>query len=250
MLIWQLFGCHIPQDGYNNKMKPFPFTIGYIDKSMTFQTFVGGESNGMAKAAAMAVSEKPGGEYNPFYVYGGRGVGKTHLLNAIANELGQKGNDVQICRMAEISTNKLNPGNPPAAIIIDDFMLPNSGAETTILDLYAKGVQIVLSGSEPPEKLPDTPLSELIKKQGKSADIGRPEEELRIAILKARADDEKMSLPDDAARFIANHIGGNTTLLLGALKRVRAHSSLAGQEISKFSAVESLKDYIWKTKED
>lgn len=215
------------------------------DPKMRFSNFVAGNSNSMARAMALYVSENPSGSYNPCYIYGGRGRGKSHLLHAIANVLEEKGKKVLMGRVSDKTGEKEEAIRQHDVIIIDDFVFGAGNMEAVFVDYVKGGGLLVLSGGVSTESLPHSPLSELIKAQGKSSDLPDAEEELKVAILKARADEEGMGLPDDVAHFIAGHMGGNIASLLGALKRVRAYASLEGRAINRFTAVESLKDYIW-----
>jgi len=218
--------------------------------AMTFATFIEGENNRLARAMAMAACDKPGRTCNPLYIYGGRGLGKTHLLQAIANELAERGKKVAFCARLDLRDEESEIDSAIDSILIDDIYLLDSAATQNLIRFADEGGQLVLGGSISPESLPVSPLIKFINTKGKAADIGLPEEELRIAILRSKADAEGIDLPDDAAEFLANHINKNIASLLGALKRVVAHSALAGQKISRFSAIESLKDYIWTEKDD
>ena len=204
----------------------------------------------LARAMAMLACDKPGGSCNPLYIYGGRGLGKSHLIQAIANELAERGRKVAFCTRLDLQGEGSVIDSAIDAIIIDDICLLDSAAAKGLLHFAHEGGQLVLSGPLPPESLPYSPLTKSINAKGKAADIGLPEEELRIAILRAKAEAEEISLPDGAAEFLAKHINKNIASLLGALKRVAADSALAGQKISRFSAIESLKDYIWVEKDD
>ena len=220
------------------------------DPSMTFATFIEGESNRLARAMAMLTCDKPGESCNPLYIYGGRGLGKSHLIQAIANELAERGRKVAFCTRLGPKDERSEIESTIDAIVIDDICLLDAAASQNLTGFTDEGGQLVLSGPLPPESLPYSPLTKSINAKGKAADIGLPEEELRIAILRAKAEAEEISLPDDAAEFLAKHINKNIASLLGALKRVAADSALAGQKISRFSAIESLKDYIWVEKND
>lgn len=220
------------------------------DPTMTFTTFIEGESNRLARAMAMLACDKPGGSCNPLYIYGGRGLGKSHLIQAIANELAERGRKVAFCTRLDLQDEGSEIDSTIDAIIIDDICLLDAAAAKGLLHFADEGGQLVLSGSLSTESLPASPLTKSINAKGKAADIGLPEEELRIAILRAKAEAEEISLPDDAAEFLAKHINKNISSLLGALKRVAADSALVGQKISRFSAIESLKDYIWIEKND
>lgn len=220
------------------------------DPAMTFATFIEGESNRLARAMAMLTCDTPGGSCNPLYIYGGRGLGKSHLIQAIANELAERDKKVAFCVRLDLQDEESEIDSAIDAILIDDICPLDSAAAQGLIRFAENGGQLVLSGSISPESLPDSPLSRFIIAKGKAADIGLPEEELRVAILRSKAEAEGIDLPDDAAAFLANHINKNIASLLGALKRVVAHSALAGQKISRFSTIESLKDYIWVEKDE
>lgn len=214
------------------------------DPRMKFSNFVAGNNNSMARAMALYVSEHPAGSYNPCYIYGDRGTGKSHLINAVANELVQKGLPLFMGRLSDKEEEDAFMGNCKV-LILDDFVFGKGDVDAVLVNFVRESGQLILSGYLSPDSFPPSPLATLIREQGKSADIPFPEEELKVAILKARADEENINLPDDVAHFIAGHMGGNITSLLGALNRVKAHASLDGKGISRFTAIESLKDFIW-----
>lgn len=226
---------------------------GFIEKSRdpskTFETFMEGENNRFARAMALAAGENPATTYNPLYIYGGRGVGKSHLLNAMADHSVHSGIKVLFGRIDREKKARFEFDGCPQMLIIDDLPFYEF-ADTEGLRGYVEyGGQLVISGSASPEDMPDSPVARFIEEKGISADIQPPEEELRVAILKARAEAEGISLPDDAAQFIAGHIKGSLHSLLGGLQRVRAMSSLSGQSITRFSAIQALKDYLWHEEE-
>ena len=212
---------------------------------MNLSAFMADGSNSMARAMALYVSEKHSSSYNPCYIYGARGVGKSHLLNGIALVLLQNEVNVLIGRISDKAGEKEESIRNFDTIIIDDFIFGEDNMEAILVDFVKGGGQLVLSGAKSPDVLPASPLADLIKESGKSADISAPEEELKVAIIKSKAHVEDIKLPHDVAHFIAENMGSNITSLIGALKRVRAHASLDGKEISRFAAIESLKDYIW-----
>lgn len=208
---------------------------------MTFSNFIEGESNRLAKAMALLVSEKPGSSINPLYIYGARGIGKSHLLNAIANTHKQKGLKILSGSLYDGTNHVDLTSFLPHTILIDDFKTGVS-FDADIFDYcFKKGIQVVMTGYKAPETMSESHFFNM----GKAADIQLPEEELRVAILQARADLYGISLPRDAAIFIAKNIKGNVQTLIGALERVRAISSLSGQDISRFSAIQALRDYLW-----
>ena len=216
------------------------------DPAKTFSSFIEGESNRFARAAALAFGES-GCKASLLYIYGDRGTGKSHLINALAVYAEGKGLKTVLGGMDGDKDTRRLPVTSPQIILIDDYPfnlilpLPRPG----IVEYLESGGKAVLTGSVSPEAMPESALSSFLREQGRSADIQPPEEELRIAILKSRADEEGVFLPDDAARFIAGHIEGNVRSLLGGFERVKALSFLAGRQISRFSAIQALKDYLW-----
>lgn len=215
-----------------------------VDRSKTFATFIEGDSNRLAKSMVLATSENPDGSYNPLYIYGGRGTGKSHLLQALCNEAKLSGREFFFGTLS--GKNLLLPERVPTFIVLDDIDINLSDIDEGLSEFVKAGGQLIISGGKAPEDLVESPLAEMILSLGCSADLQMPEEELRIAILQARAEADGIALPDDAARFIASHLPGNIHNLIGGLERVRALSSLSGQSITKFGAIQSLKEYLWK----
>ncbi|MBE9535642.1 MAG: hypothetical protein IMF07_00540 [Proteobacteria bacterium] len=216
-----------------------------VDRSKTFATFIEGDSNRLAKSMAMAASENPAGSYNPLYIYGGRGTGKSHLLQAVCNEAKLRGREFFFGGLSTGSNLRL-PEGPTSFVVLDDVDINLPEIDESLNEFVNTGGQLVLSGGSSPEDLAESPLSEMISGTGSSADLQMPEEELRVAILQARADAENIALPDDAARFIASHIPGSIQNLIGGLERVKALSSLSGQSITRFGAIQALREYLWK----
>lgn len=214
-----------------------------VDRSKTFAAFIEGDSNRLAKSMAMAVSENPAGSYNPLYIYGGRGVGKSHLLQAVCNEAKLSGREFFFGSIA-LEKNLFLPDGPASFIVLEDMDMDLPEIDESLNGFVEAGGQLIISGTCPPEDLKKNHLSEMILAVGSCADLQTPEEELRVAIIQARAEAENISLPDDAARFIASKLPGNIQNLIGGLERVKALSSLSGQPISKFGAIQALKEYL------
>ncbi len=225
-----------------------------IDSGLTFNNFVVGNSNQFAQASAVAVAEKPAQEYNPLFLYGSPGLGKTHLLHAIANHYKTLNPNARVAYLsAEQFVNELVESlkrqqmtqfrnryrNSFDMILIDDiqFIAGKGHSEEeffhTFNALHSSKRQIVVSSDRPPKEIES--LEERVKTRflcGLVADIQPPEIETRIAILKGKAERDDVYLPDDVATFLATHVKSNVRELEGILIRLKAQASLTGAEIS------------------
>jgi chromosomal replication initiator protein len=232
-----------------------------------FDTFVVGGSNQFAFAAAKAVSEKPGRAWNPLFLHGASGLGKTHLLHAVANAILQQspGGRVSIVS-SERYTNEfvgaLSKGTAAmeefrrkyrecAALLVDDVQFLAGKEKTaeeffhTFNDLYDRNVQIVLSSDRSPKDLKG--LEERLCSRfnwGMRVQIEPPEFETRAAILRKKAEDESLDLPQEVCELLATHIRSNVRELEGALMRLAAFSSLKNERISVPLARDVLSDVI------
>lgn len=234
-----------------------------LDPRFTFETFVSAQSNRMALAAAQTVAESPGRSYNPLFIYGGSGLGKTHLLHAIGNWMVQTRpssrvlyvttetffNDfVESIRLKTQLALKRNYRECDVLLVDDIQFIQNKDALQeelfhTYNTLHSAGKQIVLTSDRPPksiEKLEDRLRSRLLS--GLVAEIEAPDLETRMAILRAKAQFERIDLPDDVSDFIATNVRDNIRELEGALTRVAAFASLTGEPISLSLAVQVLPD--------
>jgi chromosomal replication initiator protein len=231
-----------------------------------FGNFITGSSNKLAFSAAQLVSEKPGEMYNPLFLYGPAGVGKTHLLWAISNEIHQRDPKVRIIystseefintflnaiRRGEKFTNKYRSAD---VLLIDDMQFIAGKERTqeeffhTFNALHQYNKQIVLCSDRPPKEIPT--LEERLRSRfewGMVADIQPPDFETRVAILMNKANTHSIDLGIDVAEFIATHIDKNIRELEGALTKVIAHSRLHGQSIDLGVAQEVLGMYIQQT---
>jgi chromosomal replication initiator protein len=232
-----------------------------------FDTFVVGGSNQFAFAAAKAVSEKPGRAWNPLFLHGASGLGKTHLLHAVANAiLGQSPGGRVAIVSSERYTNEfvgaLSKGTAAmeefrrkyrecAALLVDDVQFLAGKEKTaeeffhTFNDLYDRNVQIVLSSDRSPKDLKG--LEERLCSRfnwGMRVQIEPPEFETRAAILRKKAEVEALDLPQDACELLATHIRSNVRELEGALMRLAAFSSLKNERISVALARDVLSDVI------
>lgn len=237
-----------------------------IDARYTFDNFVIGASNQFAYASAFAVANRPGAQYNPLFLYSQPGLGKTHLLHAIANQVIAHNPAMRVCYIsAESFMNELiesiqhqkMPGFRAKyrdgfdVLLIDDvqFIAGKTSTEEeffhTFNALHAAKKQIVVSSDRPPKDIEK--LEERIRTRfewGLVSDIQPPEIETRIAILKAKAERDDVYLPDDVATFLATHVKNNVRALEGVLVKLKAQASLTGAEISLEMAKSELKSSI------
>src|SRR6266567_4664834 len=205
-----------------------------LNERYTFQTFVIGKSNELAAAAAHAVAEAPGKTYNPLFIYGATGLGKTHLMQAIAHAVLQK-----------------NPGTRLQYFGAEHFI---EGKEMTQEEffhtfnaLFEAHKQIVLTSDRPPKEIPgleDRLISRF--EWGLVADIGHPDLEHRIAILRKKAEQDhlELTIPDDVLRFIAEHIRSSVRELEGCIIKLLLFASLKNREVTIELAREALSDKI------
>lgn len=237
----------------------------FLNKTFTFDTFVEGKSNQLAHAAARQVSENAGGSYNPLFIYGGVGLGKTHLMHAVGNYIQQKDSNAQVLYVHSerfvqdmVKALQLNAINEFKrfyrsldALLIDDIQF-FAGKERsqeeffhTFNALLEGGQQMILTCDRYPREI--NGLEERLKSRfgwGLTVAVEPPELETRVAILLKKADQANVHLPDDAAFFIAQKIRSNVRELEGALKRVIANSHFTGSEITLPFIKESLKDLL------
>jgi len=230
-----------------------------------FRTFVVGASNQFAHAAARAVAERPSHSYNPLFLYGGVGLGKTHLLHAIGHEIARLHAHLEVRYLvAEQFVNELINSirfdRMPVfreryrnidVLLIDDIQFLANKERTqeeffhTFNTLYTSQKQIILSSDSSPREI--TTLEERLRSRfewGLIADIQPPELETKVAILRRKADAEDIVLADDVALFIARQVRASVRELEGLLNRVIAFASLTGKEISLDLTKETLKDIL------
>ena len=236
-----------------------------LNPNFIFDNFVVGKSNQLGLAAATQVAENPGGSYNPLFIYGGVGLGKTHLMHAVGNALCEKRVGAKVVYLHSerfvadmVKALQLNAINDfkryyrsVDALLIDDIQF-FAGKERsqeeffhTFNALLEGGQQIIVTCDRYPKEIEG--LEERLKSRfgwGLTVAIEPPELETRVAILKRKADQARMNLPNDAAFFIAQRIRSNVRELEGALKRVIANAHFTGREISVELVRESLKDLL------
>jgi chromosomal replication initiator protein len=237
-----------------------------LNGRFTFSTFVVADSNQLPAAAAAAVSEKPGHHYNPLYVYGGTGLGKTHLLQAVGNHIWEKDPTQRVVFLSsEQFTNEYVESvrehrmtefrrkfrEECDVLLIDDIQFLGKREETqkeffyTFNTLYELGKAIVLTSDTVPSEIPG--LEERLRSRfamGLITDIREPSYETRVAILQKKADAEGLVLPDDVAHFIARHIQKNVRELEGALVKVSAIHSLSRTPVTVEFVSQVLKDIL------
>ena len=236
-----------------------------LNKNFTFDSFVEGKSNQLAFAAAQQVAENPGGSYNPLFIYGGVGLGKTHLMHAVGNALKARKPDAKIVYLHSerfvadmVKALQLKAIDEfkrfyrsVDALLIDDIQF-FSGKERsqeeffhTYNALLEGGQQMILTCDRYPKEIDG--VEERLKSRfgwGLTVAVEPPELETRAAILINKAEQVGMSLSDDAAFFIAQRIRSNVRELEGALKRVMAHAQFTGRAIDIDLIRESLKDLL------
>jgi chromosomal replication initiator protein len=237
----------------------------YLNTSFTFANFVEGKSNQLGLAAATQVAENPGGSYNPLFIYGGVGLGKTHLMHAVGNALINRRPNAKVVYLHSerfvadmVKALQLNAINDfkryyrsVDALLIDDIQF-FAGKERsqeeffhTFNALLEGGQQIILTCDRYPKEI--NGLEERLKSRfgwGLTVAIEPPELETRVAILMKKAQQAAMDLPNDAAFFIAQRIRSNVRELEGALKRVIANAHFTGRPISIDLVREALKDLL------
>ena len=224
-----------------------------LNSDHTFETFVVGDSNRFAHAASLAVAERPANAYNPLFLYGGVGLGKTHLMHAIGNKIFEDHKDFNILYVtSEKFTNQLinaikdnknelfrNKYRSIDVLLIDDIQFI-AGKERvqeeffhTFNSLYADGKQIILSSDKPPRDIPL--LEDRLKSRfegGLLADISCPDYETRLAILRKKAQDEGVVIDDFILSNIANSIDSNIRELEGVFNKIVARASLTNSPIT------------------
>ncbi len=237
----------------------------YLNTTFTFANFVEGKSNQLGLAAASQVAENPGGSYNPLFIYGGVGLGKTHLMHAVGNALVDRKPNAKVVYLHSerfvadmVKALQLNAINDfkryyrsVDALLIDDIQF-FAGKERsqeeffhTFNALLEGGQQIILTCDRYPKEI--NGLEERLKSRfgwGLTVAIEPPELETRVAILMKKAHQAEMDLPHDTAFFIAQRIRSNVRELEGALKRVIANAHFTGRSISTDLVREALKDLL------
>ena len=239
-----------------------------LNPNYTFETFVVGNNNRFAQSASLAVAESPGETYNPLYIYGGPGLGKTHLMHSIGHFiLDQNPNSKVIYVTSEQFTNEviesIRNGNASSmtkfrdkyrtvdVLMIDDiqFIIGKESTQEeffhTFNALQTQGKQIILTSDKPPKDMET--LEERIRSRfewGLMADIGIPDYETRMAILRKKAESDNFDIDDEILNYIANNIKSNVRELEGALNKLLAYNNLCKQSITMEIAQKELQNII------
>ena len=243
-----------------------------FNEKYTFSSFIVGKSNQFAHAAALAVAQSPGKTYNPLFLYGSSGLGKTHIMHAIGNFLLENRPDLRLAYLTSerfvnelVEALKSSSGNKSQTkdfrdryrnvdvLMIDDIQFIEGKSATQeeffhpFNDLYQSGRQIIISSDRAPKYL--TELSDRLRSRFQSgllADIQPPDLETRLAILRFKAEKENFNVDDEVFNFIAERAESNVREMEGLLQRVTFFASLqnAGQRVTLELATEALKDYL------
>ncbi|MBP0979280.1 MAG: chromosomal replication initiator protein DnaA [Oscillospiraceae bacterium] len=231
----------------------------------TFGTFIVGPSNKFAHAASLAVAANPSGAYNPLFIYGESGLGKTHLLYAICNEISNNFKDKKIIyvkgeeftnelidAIGKESTKQFHDKYRCADILLVDDIQFIGGKESTqeeffhtFNELYQAGKQIVLTSDRPPKEIKT--LEDRLRTRfewGLLADVQAPDFETRIAIIRRKAELLDIAIPDDVSEYIANRLKNNIRQLEGVVKKLKAYKLLAGTPPSVAIAQSAIKDIL------
>ncbi len=246
-----------------------------LNSKYTFDNFIVGNSNKFAHAAAVAVAQNPGNMYNPLFIYGNSGLGKTHLMHAIGNYIVKNSNKKVLYVTSEqfvsdfIGINKKDESGTNFSyvdffkhkyrnidvLIIDDIQYLGGATETqkeffhTFNTLYGDNKQIIISSDRSPDDLKI--LEDRLRTRfcwGLPVDIYPPDFELRVAILKKRIVGEAINkeIPEEVIEYMATNLGSDIRQLEGAVTRLVAYSTIMGSEITLNLAIEALKDYVSK----
>lgn len=271
--------CDVALLDFNDPLPPeLEYTVTYeqrnddaltLNPRYTFSSFIVGESNRLAHAAALAVSKRPADAFNPLFIYGGPGLGKTHLVQAIGNEIKAQNpnanvlyvtsenfmndfiNDVIIAKKQIEFRNKYRTCD---VLIIDDIQFIAKKDQTqveffhTFNALHEANKQLIFTSDRPPKEIKE--LEERLRTRfewGLIADIKPPDLETRIAILKKKASEANFEVPNDIIFYIAENLKSNIRNLEGVLKRLTAYNVLMGKPITMQLADDAMKEFLSKT---
>ncbi|MDJ0778678.1 MAG: chromosomal replication initiator protein DnaA [Gammaproteobacteria bacterium] len=254
-----------PEEAGVNAPPPRAYRSSGLNDAQRFRNFVEGKSNQLARAASIQVGNNPGSEYNPLYIYGGVGLGKTHLMHAIGNQIRESNPEANIlyvnCErfvsdmVKALQHSRMNDFKNSYrsldALLIDDiqFLADKSRSQEeffhTFNSLYEAHAQMVITCDRFPKEIEG--LEDRIRSRlgwGLAVDIKPPDLETRVAILNSKAEQADADVPDDVAFFIAERFKSNIRELEGALKRVVAHARFTGEPITQDFARQALKELL------
>jgi chromosomal replication initiator protein len=241
------------------------FSLGELNPRLTFSSFVVGASNRFAHATSEAVARTPGTQYNPFFIYGGVGLGKTHLMHAIGHAMRSQHRGGRVLYttseqfvneyVTAIQQGKVNDFRAKYrsldCLLIDDvqFLIGKDRSEQeffhTFNTLHSVRKQIVVTSDRSPKEMSLTEQRLISRFEwGVVADIKAPDLETRIAILRQKAIAEQIDVPDDVVLFVASSVKSNIRALEGSLIRLKAYSSMTGSNLTVDTAKEILKDSL------
>ena len=255
----------VADDGISSNQKRSKITGSSLNKLYTFENFVGGKSNQIARAAALQIAENPGQSYNPFFIYGGVGLGKTHLMQSVGNEIIAQEKNKKIAyvhserfvgeMVSAIQHNNLNSFKNDYrsldVLLIDDiqFLAGKEKSQEeffhTFNVLIESGSQIIITSDKFPKEIKG--LEERLRSRfgwGLTVSIDPPEMETSVAILLVKAELESFNLPEEVAFFICENIRSNVRELEGALRKIIATSRFTGVDPSIEMARDCLKDLL------
>lgn len=228
-------------------------TSSALNEKYTFESFIVGPSNNLAYATSLAVAQTPGDAYNPLFIYGGVGLGKTHLINAIGNYITRENPRMNVLLMtSEAMTNELIEGianrrtsalrarlRSVDVLMVDDVQFLSKTKATqeeffhTFNSLHGQNKQIIIASDRPPKELPE--IEERLRSRfewGLTVDIQKPDYETRVAILRQKADEMCIEVPEDVIDYIAQSVNSNIRELEGCLTNLNAHAELLNEPIS------------------
>ena len=237
----------------------------HLNPNYTFDSFIKGGSNEMAYGAAKAVAANPAGAYNPLFIYGGVGLGKTHLMHAIGNEILQTNQHLRVRYMTSeeftndyiycVTHGQINEfreriRNNCDVLLLDDIQFVAGKKETqaeffnVFNELYSSNKQIILTSDKPPQEIKE--LEERMRSRfigGLMADIQLPEFETRLEILRRKSRSEGFYIPEDVAQYIASKVTSNVRELEGCIKRIKACADIHKEHISMALAQKLIEPY-------
>lgn len=236
-----------------------------LNPKYTFDTFIIGDSNRHAHATCVAIAEAPASSYNPLFIYGGAGLGKTHLMQAVAHQILKNNPNSKVLYVpSEVFTNEVIESikhnkneefrekyRNLDVLLIDDiqFIIGKDSTQNEFFNtfniLYNSNKQIIISSDKPPKDMET--LEERIRSRlewGVPVDIQSPDYETRMAILRNKAELDNINVPDEVLQYIANNIVSNVRELEGALNKISVYSKLGNEQINKDMAEDILKDLV------